>query len=93
MASKGKNNIVMDSDQVIVPILGVLLPIIITLGAFVMIAYIRKFENLERMAIIEKGMAPDYFKKNRMTGGTLRWSFLLIGVGIGIAGNVAEQSA
>ncbi len=73
----------MDSDQVIVPILGVLLPIIITLGAFVMIAYIRKFENLERMAIIEKGLAPDYFKKNRMTGGTLRWSFLLIGVGIG----------
>ena len=73
----------MDSDQVIVPVLGVLLPIIITLGAFVMIAYIRKFENLERMAIIEKGLSPDYFMKNRTSGGTLRWAFLLIGVGIG----------
>jgi hypothetical protein len=73
----------MDSDMVIVPVLGVLLPIIITLGAFIMVVYLRKFENLERMTIIEKGLAPDFFKREKMTNTTIRWSFLLIGIGIG----------
>ena len=73
----------MESDMVIVPVLGVLLPIIITLGAFVMIVYLRKFENTERMLIIEKGLAPDTFKKERISISALRWSLLLIGVGIG----------
>jgi hypothetical protein len=70
-------------DSIVVPVLGVLLPIIITLGAFIMVVYLRKFENLERMTIIEKGLAPDFFKREKMTNPTLRWSFLLIGVGIG----------
>lgn len=70
-------------DSIIVPVLGVLLPIIITLGAFVMVVYLRKFENLERMTIIEKGLAPDFFKREKMTSTTIRWSFLMIGVGIG----------
>lgn len=73
----------MSEEEVIIPVLGIMLPIIITLGAFVMFSYIRKFENIERMAIIEKGLAPDYFKKQRSTSGTLRASLLLIGVGIG----------
>jgi len=66
--------------------LGVLLPIIISLGAFVMIVYIRKFENMERMSIIEKGLNPDFFKRDR--GGNpspvLRWALLLIGAGLGL---------
>ena len=69
--------------MVIVPVLGVLLPIIITLGAFVMIGYLRKFENTERLLIIEKGLAPDMFKKERSFTSVLRWSLLLIGVGTG----------
>lgn len=71
-------------DSVIVPMLGVLLPIIITLGAFVMIVYLRKYENVERMQMIDKGVSPDIFRKPR-TGnfGTLRGALLLIGVGIG----------
>lgn len=74
----------MDSEQVIIPVLGILLPIIITLGAFIMIVYIRKFENIERMSMIEKGVSPELFKKEKSAGGgTLRWSFLLIGIGIG----------
>ncbi|MEJ0032298.1 MAG: hypothetical protein WDO15_18890 [Bacteroidota bacterium] len=39
-------------------IFGVLLPMVMSIGAFVMIVYIRRFENLERMAIIEKGLDP-----------------------------------
>ena len=52
----------MSSEEVIIPVFGIMLPIIISLGAFVMIVYIRKFANLERMAIIEKGLNPDLFK-------------------------------
>ncbi len=65
-------------------ILGISLPIIITLGAFVMVVYIRKYSNLERMAIIDKGLNPDLFKSERSVSGPLRASLLLIGAGIGL---------
>lgn len=63
-----------------------MLPIIITLGAFVMVVYIRKFENIERMAIIDKGLSPDLFKKDKKesTSPVLRWALLLIGAGMGL---------
>jgi hypothetical protein len=73
----------MSSEEVIIPVFGIMLPIIITLGAFVMVVYIRKFVNIERMAIIEKGLNPDLFKTEKSTSGTLRASLLLIGIGIG----------
>jgi len=63
-----------------------MLPIIITLGAFVMIVYIRKFENIERMAIIDKGLSPDLFKRDKKANPSpvLRWALLLIGSGTGL---------
>lgn len=67
-----------------VAVIGVLLPIIITLGAFVVIVYVRKFENLERMAIIDKGLSPDLFKKSHSTSGALRAALLLLGGGLGL---------
>lgn len=67
-----------------VAVLGILLPIIISLGAFVMVVYLRKFKNLERMAIIEKGMAPNLFKDEWHTSPALRFGLLLIGAGIGL---------
>ena len=67
-----------------VAIMGTLIPIIISIGVFITIVYIRKFQNLERMAIIEKGMDPGIFKKESSTAGTLRASFLLIGAGVGL---------
>lgn len=70
-------------DNIIVPVLGVLLPIIITLGAFIMVVYLRKFQNMERMSIIDKGLSPDMFRKDIGTNMSLRWALLLIGVGIG----------
>jgi hypothetical protein len=80
-ASKRHNQILNFMD---VAIMGILLPIIISLGAFVMIIYIRKFDYLERMAMIDKGLSPDLFKKDRSTSGPLRASLLLIGAGIGL---------
>ncbi|MBL7875412.1 MAG: hypothetical protein JNL53_07090 [Cyclobacteriaceae bacterium] len=74
----------MDENQIIIPALGIMLPIIITLGAFVMVVYIRKYDNIERMAIIEKGLSPDLFKRDRTTSGILSTALLLMGGGLGL---------
>ena len=74
----------MDEHEVIIPVLGIMLPIIIALGAFVMMVYIRKYDNIERMAIIDKGLSPDLFKKERSTSGALRASLMLMGAGMGL---------
>ncbi|MFM8913253.1 MAG: DUF6249 domain-containing protein [Flammeovirgaceae bacterium] len=60
------------------------IPITITLGAFIMIVYLRKFKNIERMAMIDKGLSPDLFKGAGTTVTPLRWSLLLIGCGLGL---------
>jgi hypothetical protein len=67
-----------------VAMLGVMVPIIISIGFFIAIIYIRKFQNLERMAIIDKGLSPDLFKKESQNAGTLRSALLLIGAGVGL---------
>lgn len=65
-------------------VLGVMIPIIALIGAFITAVYLRKFANLERMAIIEKGLDPKLFIKESNTAPTLRWALLLIGSGIGL---------
>ena len=66
-------------------VIGVFIPIIATVGAFIMIVYIRKFENMERMAIIEKGLDPNLFRKDKSAPApVLRWALLLIGSGLGL---------
>jgi hypothetical protein len=75
----------MSSEEIIIPVLGILLPIILTLGAYVMVVFLRKYQNIERMAMIEKGVSPELFKQERREGPSmsLRFSLLLIGIGIG----------
>lgn len=76
--------------------LGVMVPILLIIGAFTMIVYLRKYENTERMAMIDKGIDPQSFniiKKMRNTSGPLRASLLLIGAGIGLLlGYFLDQS-
>ena len=67
-----------------VAVIGVFIPIVFILGTIIVIIYVRKFENLERMAIIEKGLSPDIFKRSYNTSGALRASLLFIGGGIGL---------
>ena len=74
----------MDANTVIIPVLGIMMPIIITLGAFVMVVYIRKYDNIERMAIIDKGLSPELFKRERSTSGILSAALLFIGGGVGL---------
>ena len=51
-----------------------------------MIIYLRKFENIERMSMIEKGASPELFKatRQRSTSFPLRVSLLFIGAGLGL---------
>lgn len=69
----------------LVEVLGVMIPIVAIIGAFIMIVYVRRFENAERMAMIEKGVDASIFpKKSRSPFGALRASLLLIGAGVGL---------
>jgi uncharacterized membrane protein len=73
-------------DNSAVEVLAVFIPIIGIIGLFTMIVYLRKFENTEKMAMIEKGVDPALFtKKTRAnTSGPLRAALLLIGAGTGL---------
>jgi hypothetical protein len=62
---------------------GVMVPISMFLGLFTTLIFLRKYENDERMAMIEKGMEPTKRKKG-IGFGTLRISLLAIGIGVGI---------
>lgn len=61
----------------------ILIPILVPLGAFAMIVFIRKFENTERLKMIEHGMDPTANRPKRAAGG-LKFALVAIGVGIGL---------
>jgi len=67
-------------------VLGVFIPIIAIIGAFITTIYLRKFQNAERMAMIEKGVSKDLIfgtEPEHRVSATLRASLLLIGAGLG----------
>ncbi len=76
----------MDDDSRFVEALAIMIPIISVVGAIIIIVYLRKFQNTERMAMIEKGVDPSLFTKKQQgnNSGPLRASLLLIGAGIGL---------
>ena len=68
-------------------VLGILMVIIAIVGAYVMVIYLRKYGNIERMAMIEKGLDPQLFtekKRPLSTSWSLRFALLLIGAGVGL---------
>ena len=68
-----------------VEIIGVFIPIIAIIGGVIIVIYLRKYANDERMAMIEKGVDPSIFSaRKRDDSGPLRASLLLIGAGIGL---------
>ncbi len=69
-----------------------LIPILVPLGAFAMIVFIRKYENSERLKMIEHGMDPTANRPKRAAGG-LKFALVAIGVGIGLLiGNMLDAS-
>jgi hypothetical protein len=69
-----------------VAVLGVMIPIIALIGTFTVIVYLRKYENVERLSMIDKGISPEIFNRRRTssTSVPLRISLLMIGAGIGL---------
>lgn len=67
-----------------VAVIGVFIPIVAIIGIVIAVIYLRRYENEERMSMIEKGMSPADVKKSRNTSLPLRFSLLMIGVGTGL---------
>jgi uncharacterized membrane protein YbjE (DUF340 family) len=65
--------------------LGVMIPIVMIICIGVTVVYLRKYQNEERMAMIDKGLDPSLIaSKPGSTSATLRAALLLIGAGIGL---------
>ena len=64
-----------------------MIPIFITLGAFLMVVALRYLQNKENMAMIEKGMNPEEGKRQRRQANpsqTLKTGLLFVGAGLGL---------
>ncbi len=64
--------------------MNLLVPILVPLGAFVMVFGIQYLKNQERMAMIQKGLMPPEKEKRFSPSRTIRQSLVLIGAGIGL---------
>jgi hypothetical protein len=72
-------------DGDMVPIVGMLIPIIGIIAVFTMIVFVRKYENDEKMAMIAKGITPPQKASYQVNPShSLRWGFVLVGLGIGL---------
>jgi len=77
----------MENLDSLVPIIGIMVPIVAIIGTFTMIVFLRKYDNDEKMAMIAKGIAPPEKSSksfNVNPSHSLRWGFVLIGFGIGL---------
>ena len=73
-------------------VVGVFVPIIISLGAFIMVIFLRRFEKEERLKMIEHGMDPHSGVQKRRGGG-LKFALVAIGVGLGLLiGSILDSS-
>jgi len=64
-------------------IMGIIWFMLFSIGTLVMVVYLRKYTNIERMALIEKGEQP-YQMKQSNTSIPLRFALLFIGIGLGL---------
>ena len=64
-------------------VLALFIPISAVIGFIIMIIYLRRYENVERLAMIERGMDPN-IKRPANNSNTLRFALLAIGVGVGL---------
>ncbi len=74
-------------------ILGIWWLIITCLGTLVMIVFLRKYQNEEKLAMIEKGMNPQENQTPKIASmGALRFGLLVVGGGFGLlVGNFLSQ--
>jgi len=73
-----------------VAVIGVFIPIVALVGITIVIIYLRRYKNEERMAMIEKGLNPGDLDLEAASGPRssstlpLRSALLLIGIGTGL---------
>jgi len=66
-------------------VIAVFIPIVALAVTGVLLIFYRKYSNDERMALIEKGADAKIFNAgNQGSYGPLRFSFLMIGLGVGL---------
>jgi hypothetical protein len=68
-------------------VIAVFIPIVVSLGVFLMIWGMRYLENKENMAMIERGIDPSTMRRRRRNADpsqTLKNSLMFIGAGIGL---------
>ncbi len=68
-------------------VLAIIWMIILSVGILITIVYMRKYTNIERLGMIEKGLNPGDLSIPIRTGKALwplRFSLLLIGAGLGL---------
>ncbi|MCB9305890.1 MAG: hypothetical protein H6565_04785 [Lewinellaceae bacterium] len=65
-------------------VIGVFIPIVVSLGVFLMIWGLRYLENKENMAMIERGMEPKRQRRQANPSQTLKNGLLFIGAGLGL---------
>jgi len=78
-----------------VAVIGVMIPIVALVGAFILVIYLRKYQHDERLVMIEKGVGVELFDsmRPRSASGALRAALLLIGSGLGLLmGHVLERN-
>ncbi|MFM6976321.1 MAG: DUF6249 domain-containing protein [Sphingobacteriaceae bacterium] len=63
---------------------GILVPILISLGAFAMVFGLRYLANKEHMAMIQQGLDPKLNRPQPAPYRNLKWGLLLMGAGIGL---------
>lgn len=74
-------------------VVALFIPITAILALAGLLIIIRKFENDERMAMIEKGLTPPQKESTKVNpASALRWGCLFMGVGLGIfLANIIEN--
>lgn len=67
-------------------LLALSIPFALIAGTVVMVIYLRRYQNEERMAMIERGVSPELFHQppRHAASGALRIALLLIGGGLGL---------
>jgi hypothetical protein len=68
-------------------VIAVFIPIVLGLGAFLMVWGMRYLENKENMAMLERGMDPSSMRRRRRHADpsqTLKNSLMFVGAGIGL---------
>lgn len=72
-------------------IIGVSLPIIISLGVFAMIVLLRRMEHAEKLKMIEKGIDVSKHQKPRRPGIAVKFALIAVGIGVGLLmGNLLD---